>query len=112
MEDTFFYTQLTNDTRIYKEQNIVAALAAAGINITSVSLAMSDGEYGGWSKGWMVCYKFQWRSYGNYIWSDSVRYGEQSLSATLYNIYTMVKELREQLEDPTARGKYRYLEEE
>lgn len=112
MEETFFYVKLKDGNKIYNWEKIVAALAAAGINITNVSLAMSDGEYNGWSKGWMVCYKFQWRSYGNYIWSDSVEYGEQSLSATLYNIYIMVKELRKQLEAPTARGKYRYLEEE
>lgn len=111
MEKTFFYANI-GPGRVYNEQNITAALAAAGINITSVSLAMSDGEYGTARTGYMICYKFQWRSHGNYIWSDSVISGEKDLSATLYKIYCTVKALRDQLEDPQVRGKYRYLEEE
>lgn len=112
MEETFFYVKLKDGNKIYNWEKIVAALAAAGINITNVSLAMSDGEYNGWSKGYVVCYKFQWRSHGNYIWSDSVAYGERNLSEILYEIYTTVKRLRGQLEEPAVRGKYRYLEEE
>lgn len=106
MED-FFYDTSLNGRREYKHKNIMAALAAAGINITSTSLAASDSN-----TNVTICYKFQWRSYGNYIWSDSMETGGRDVDAVLYRIYESVKEYRKRLEDPEARGRYRYLEEE
>lgn len=112
MEDEFFYT-ITNGHRIYSHVRLAAACAAAGIHINGVTRGQwyneKDHHY---VDRYIVQYEWQWRSRGNYIWSKSVYMGENDFDDCLYNIYQLVRKMRDKLEDPAVRGKYRYLEEE
>jgi len=110
MKETFFYNQV-GDRKEYKKDVLTEALAAAGVNITGVTRGQwYDGKK--YTDTYMVMFEFQWRSYGNYIWSKSMYCGLNDMGKNLYEIYHRVKKMRSDLEDPENKGKYRYLEEE
>lgn len=97
---------------LFIEPNIVAAMAAAGINITGIST--HDGEYTFRGKTVKYCYtailyEFQWKSRGNYIWSKTLHGGTERVEAQLCDIIDTVIDVRKILEDPNDQGNYRYL---
>lgn len=110
MKETFFYNQV-GERKEYKKDVLTEALAAAGVHITGVTRGQwYDGKK--YTDTYMVMFEFQWRSYGNYIWSKSMYCGANDMGKNMYEIYRMVKKMRNDLEDPENKGKYRYLEEE
>lgn len=119
--------------------SLVAAVASAGIHITSVTPLQVVDNGGGYEFiNLAVCYEFQWKSRGNYIWNKTCSvYTVDNMSSQLnsenekkglktHSIYNdlpvdcidfelvmedvicKVMEARDQLEDPDDRGRYAY----
>lgn len=119
--------------------SLVAAVASAGIHITSVTpLQVVDNGDGYEFINLAVCYEFQWKSRGNYIWNKACSvYTVDNMSSSLNkqnekegmssyqvnsdlpikgvdfnlvldDIIREVMEARDQLEDPEDRGRYAY----
>lgn len=112
MDASFFYK---NNNEI-DEASVTAALAATGVNILGVTRGQScvkDSTFGEHYRDYYtINFEFQWRSRGNYIWSKTTHTTDNGLTEGKIEIYNLVRSLRDQLEDPRDRGKYRYLEEE
>lgn len=110
-EATDFVATFYDKKRADAEAQVTALLAAASINILSITETIMDG--GGC--GYIINYEFQWKSRGNYIWSKSSyiinNYYEVSPNiAYAPVILDRVMRIRDILEDPNDRGKYYYLE--
>lgn len=93
------------------EAAVMAILAAASINILSITEVVIEGS----GCGYIINYEYQWKSRGNYIWNKNsyVACGDYELNPnTAYGpiIIDRVKRARNLLEDPNDRGKYTYIE--
>lgn len=107
--DRFFDSKLSESAAKSK-----AALAAASINILSVTPVYKEND----SFGYIFNYEYQWKSRGNYVWSKGSFITEGCylfLDPNVFYNYVIlerVKKIRDILEEPDDRGVYRYLEEE
>lgn len=75
-----------------EEINLAAVVASAGVNINSVTpVEITDNGDGYNFVSFMVCYEFQWKSRGNYIWNKT---------CDIYNLSSVSKNFNSDLDDP------------